>query len=220
MTNCNFEHWWTLPGDWIEPPNERGKGWSAVLRAPNDGRPLYVKRQFNYFCRTLRHPLGWPTASRERHYLDRLDQLGIDVPVPVFHGVRKTERGIEAVLVTEELTGYTDLGTLSSLDPARRAEVAHALGTVLGRLHRARLQHSCLYDKHVMVRLDDGQPPRIALIDLEKMRPCLTRRNAARRDLDQLHRRQRIFSPEDWQVLLNAHAQAMRTDSPSRAPAV
>ena len=214
MIDLNFEHWWTRPGDWVEPPNERRNGWSGMLRTPDNGRTLYVKRQLNHLCRTFRHPIGWPTASRERHYLVRLHSLGIEAPVPVFHGVRQTEHGIEAVLVTEELTGYTDLGTLSSLDPARRAEVARALGTVLGRLHRARLQHSCLYDKHVMVRLDDGQPPRIALIDLEKMRPCLTRRGAARHDLDQLHRRQQIFSPEDWQVLLNAHTQAMRTGSP------
>lgn len=205
MAENSFEHWWTLPGQWVEPPNERRNGWSGMLRAVDQGRTLYVKRQRNHMCRTLRHPAGWPTASRESHYLDLLQSLGIGAPRPVFHGVRETSEGTEAVLVTEELTGYVALGDLTDLSPQCRAAVARELGTTLGRLHRARLQHSCLYDKHVMVRLEEGDAPRIALIDLEKMRSRLTRRRAARRDLEQLHRRQQIFSEEDWQTLIAAH---------------
>lgn len=212
MTERDFAYWWDIPGDWVEPPNDRRGGWSGMLRVPDGGRMLYVKRQRNHLCRTLRHPFGWPTASRERQYLDRVRSLGLLAPVPVFHGVRKAQEGIEAVLVTEELKGFRDLSEQSDLVPEARRLLASALGDRLGILHRARLQHSCLYAKHIMVNWQDGKPL-IALIDLEKMRLHLSREAAARRDLEQLRRRQNLFDDADWEVLLRAHASQMRAGS-------
>ena len=209
MTGEDFSYWWNIPGDWVEPPNERRDGWSGMLRVKRDECLLYVKRQRNHMCRTLRHPFGWPTASREWHYLQRLRGLGILAPVPLFHDVRLTPKGQEAVLVTEELAGFAALDTFAGLDAERKAILAEAIGTRLGMLHRSRLQHSSLYDKHVMIRWDEGRPE-VALIDLEKMRPRLTRRAAASHDLEQFRRRQKVFGDSEWRILELAHARSMR----------
>jgi hypothetical protein len=79
------------------------------------------------------------------------------------------------------------------------------IGSCLGVLHRAALQHSCLYDKHVMVRWN-GDQPEVALIDLEKMRKRLRAPAAAKHDLEQLRRRQSVLDGAAWAVLLQAHA--------------
>ncbi|HRQ56105.1 MAG TPA: lipopolysaccharide kinase InaA family protein [Azoarcus taiwanensis] len=208
MTKGDFAYWWSAPGEWVEPPNERRNGWSGMMRVPDGERTLYVKRQRNHMCRTWRHPLGWPTASREWSYLHRLRQLGVPAPAPVFHDVRRTPEGVEAVLVTEELVGFRALDDQHDLDPTHRAALASEIGRMLGRLHGARLQHSSLYGKHIMVRWD-GERPQAALIDLEKMRPRLTRRLAADHDLEQLARRQQVLKGEDWSTLVRAHAESM-----------
>lgn len=205
MAEQDFGYWWNVPGEWVEEPNRRRSGWSGMMRAVVDGRSYYVKRQLNHRCYTLAHPFGWPTASREWQYLNQLRSLGIGAPVGVFHAARNTAEGVEAVLVTEELTGFADLAALEGLEPACKLALAQAVGELLGRLHRARLQHSSLYNKHVMAKAA-GEGFEVALIDLEKMRPRLTAGMAARHDLEQLKRRQHTFDEAQWAVLLRAHA--------------
>ncbi len=203
-TPDSFDYWWNVPGEWVEPPNERRNGWSGMLRVQTNDGLLYVKRQRNHLCRTLLHPFGWPTTSREWHYLHRLRQLGLNVPEPVFHAVRSQGADTEAVLVTRNLLGFTALDAQLDLDGEQRERLADALGADLARMHQARLQHSCLYDKHIMVRWQDATPT-VALIDLEKMRPRLWSRSAARHDLKQLRRHQRIFREQEWARLLHAY---------------
>lgn len=206
----DFAYWWSLPGDWVEAPNERRNGWSGMIRAHVNGRTYYIKRQRNHSCRTLGHPFGWPTASREWHYLSRLHEFGLPVPTPRYHGTRRTAEGLEAVLVTDELNGFTDLDAQEALDAAQRTRLAATVGTMVGRLHRARLQHGCLYGKHIMVRWQ-GETPEVALIDLEKMRARLRRSTAVEHDLDQLARHQAIWSADEWAVLLAAHRRGLST---------
>lgn len=204
----DFEHWWTVPGEWVETPNERRDGWSGVIRALTDHSLCYVKRQRNHLCRTFSHPLGWPTASREAHFLDAVRNLGLRVPETVYHGVRKYSRGTEAVLATRALVGFTALSEHTALTGPQRETLATEMGRVLGVLHRARLQHGCLYDKHVMVRWQGDQPD-IALLDLEKMRRRFSAEAAAKRDLDQLRRHQSILSPAEWDTMLASHRQTI-----------
>lgn len=203
-----FGYWWNVPGDWVEAPNERRSGWSGVLRVRHRGRIVFVKRQRNHLCRSLFHPLGRPTVSREYANLHRLNALGITVPVPLYHGLFRGPAGVEAVLVTDELRGFAPLAAQRELSVGRRAVLASSIGRVLGRLHRSRLQHGCLYDKHVMVRWQ-AQRPEIALIDLEKMRRRATRIAAARHDLDQLWRHQTLWSELEWRLLEQSHAEAL-----------
>lgn len=212
MSDRDFGYWWNVPGDWVEPPNERRNGWSGMLRVRDGGTLYYVKRQRNHLCRTVAHPLGWPTASREWYYIDQLRRIGLHVAEPVFHGVSTGPEGKDAVLVTRELAGFTALSELTSLDHGQRITLARALGHSLGVMHRARLQHSSLYDKHIMVRWHADRPE-IALIDLEKMRRRPSRRAAARHDLEQLRRRQGILGDEEWAVLEDAHERGLQGDS-------
>ena len=206
----DYDGWWDAPGQWVEEPNVRRSGWSGMMRLRIGDTLYYIKKQCNHLCRTLDHPFGWPTASREHLNLGRLQALGIVVPTPVFHGARRTAEGHEAVLVTEELAGFASIDTLQVLDPVQKRSLAVECGRVLGIMHRAGWQHSCLYDKHIMVRWD-GLQPTIALIDLEKLRKPLLPGKAARHDLDQLKRHQFIWTDEDWQALLAAHASSGAT---------
>ena len=62
-----FDRWWNTAGDWVEAPNVRRGGESGVQRLQlPDGTLAYVKRQVGHLYRSLRHPLGRPTALRER----------------------------------------------------------------------------------------------------------------------------------------------------------
>ncbi len=208
VASGDFTYWWSLPGEWVEEPNERRSGWSGMIRAHVNGRTYYIKRQRNHSCHTLGHPFGWPTASREWHYLSRLRKLGLAVPTPRYHGTRRTAEGLEAILVTDELHGFTALNAQETLNAAQRTQLATTIGTMVGRLHRAHLQHGCLYGKHIMVRWQNDTPE-VALIDLEKMRVRLHRGTAIQRDLDQLIRHQTIWSADDWAVLLAAHQRSL-----------
>lgn len=209
-------YWWNVDGEWVEPANERRGGWSGVLRVRHHGMLVYVKRQRNHLCRTLRHPFGWPTTSREYVYLRRLQKIGIAAPVPLFHSSVERDGGVESLLVTEALADFEPLPVRQGLDAACRSSLALTVGHVLGKLHRARLQHSCLYDKHVMVRWR-SLAPEVALLDLEKMRTRATRSAAATHDLDQLRRHQDLWNRPEWNLLRASHREALNSPSGSRA---
>jgi hypothetical protein len=203
----DFAAWWAAAGEWVEEPNQRRSGWSGMMRLHQNDQTYYVKKQCNHLCRTLRHPFGWPTVSREHDNIRRLQALGITVPQPVFHGSRRTAEGYEGLLVTEELAGFTDLAAQEHRSPAEKSRLAVAVGHMLGRMHRHNLQHSCLYDKHIMVRWQDGEPT-VALIDLEKLHPAWLPGKAARHDMEQLQRHQKIWQAADWALLEEAHRTA------------
>lgn len=201
-------HWWSVTGDWVEPPNIRRRGWSGVVRARSGNITCYVKRQHNHLCHSLTHPFGWPTACREGHFLRVVRKLGVHVPEVLFLGHRVSGNEHEAILVTRALDGYEPLSAQTRLEQENALMLAQAVGQALGALHHARLQHGCLYDKHIMVRWTGTQPD-VALLDLEKMRRRLTRSAAARRDLTQLQRHQQVFDDAAWRVLTQAHHHAM-----------
>ncbi len=204
----DFEGWWDAPGSWVEEPNQRRNGWSGMMRYTIGSQMYYIKKQCNHLCRSLGHPMGWPTASREYENILRLQALGLHAPEPVFHANRRTSSGFEAVLVTKELAGFAALDSQTDLEESAREVLAREIGRVLGIMHRARLQHSCLYDKHIMVRWADARPE-IALIDLEKLRRPLIFWRAAKHDLDQLKRHQFIWSENQWKLLLESHASSL-----------
>ena len=203
----DFDYWWQLEGEWVEEPNQRRNGWSGMMRTRVGEEVFYVKKQCNHLYRSLRHPFGWPTTCREHQNIQRLLALGIKVPEPVFNGIGCAEEGFRGLLVTKELTGYVPLDTQTALTTEQRAQLAKAVGQVIGRMHQAHWQHSCLYDKHIFVRWQNGKPD-VALIDLEKLRRPVLFWRAAAHDLDQLSRHQAIWSDEEWTLLLTAHGEA------------
>lgn len=210
---AGFDYWWAVRGEDVEPANIRRDGESGVQRLQMDDGVVYVKRQRNHLFRSLRYPLGLPTVMREKAAIIALSRLGIVVPELVFAEARRTKAGWEAVLVTRELSGYTDLaawyaqGGRERLGEALHTQFLQQLGSTIGLLHRHHWQHTCLYPKHVFVTTGSRDAlPAIALLDLEKARRRLSAARCARRDLDQLRRHSPLWNEQDWQALLAGHS--------------
>lgn len=220
-----FRTWWNLPGDPVEPPNHCRGGMSgvAVCHPPEftESRSrLYLKRQINHVYRNWQHPIcGIPTAAREAQFLDHMQRLGLRVPLKIHFAVCKAAGDQYAVLATEALEGYLSLQELYS-DPAHTvvirdadAPIRLALAQYLAKMHHARLQHGCLYPKHVFVRLHDrpdGVKADIALIDLEKMRWRFSRDQASARDLAQFQRHQEFWPDAAWKQFIREYQNALR----------
>ena len=209
---ADFDGWWHIPEQWVEEPNRRRNGWSGMIRLRIKDTTYYVKKQCNHLNRSLQHPTGWPTVSREYQNIVLLNQLGIKTPNPVFHGIRHSRDGFEAILVTEELVGFRSLDHLNDLTPEQKTALAGETGRILGIMHRAHLQHSCLYDKHIMARWL-GNTPEVALIDLEKLRKPFLFWRAGPHDMDQLSRHQTLWGTEDWQALMQAYEQSINAQT-------
>ncbi|MDZ5435573.1 lipopolysaccharide kinase InaA family protein [Pseudomonas fluorescens] len=207
-----FDYFWNQRGEWVEEPNIRRGGESGVERVvSSDGQMLYAKRQTGHTYRSLLHPVGRPTVLRERDALIGVGQLGVGVPEIVFCGAQRDPvHKWRALLVTKSLDGFLELehwyaaGERERHGEALHDRVLKELAENLARMHKGRWQHSCLYTKHVFVRVTgEGEAAKveIALIDLEKCRQRLSARQAAIHDLKQL-RRHSSFSPTDWEKLV------------------
>lgn len=105
-----FDQWLALPGEWVEPPNIRRGGESGVKRVLTaSGGVLYCKQQVAHTYYSLRYPLGYPTAMRERDVLRACLALKVTVPVTVYAHCRKVAGVWQALLVTEALEGFSSL---------------------------------------------------------------------------------------------------------------
>lgn len=210
--SLDFDYWWQVQGESVEPANIRRNGESGVDRLHTDSGVLYVKRQRNHLFRSLRYPFGFPTFMREKFAAQALQKFDIQVPEIVFADARKVAGEWQAVLVSKELTGYCDLecwynkGGRERLGEQQHQQFLLKLGRQLGMLHSHRWQHTCLYPKHIFVTPGDAtQLPDIALLDLEKARRRLLASDAARRDLAQLRRHSQMWNDQDWKTLLSGH---------------
>ncbi|MFJ4142224.1 lipopolysaccharide kinase InaA family protein [Pseudomonas sp. NPDC089734] len=207
-----FSHFWSQRGEWVEEPNCRRGGESGVQRLYSaEGAMLYSKRQTGHIYRSWLYPFGRPTVLREFDAIEALRQVGVGVPEVVFCGAeRDANREWQALLVTKALDGFEDLNQwYAKGGRERHGELAHELllqeiGATLARMHLARWQHSCLYGKHIFVRISgEGAQARVdvALLDLEKARRRWTAYGAAQHDMKQL-RRHSSFESADWQKLV------------------
>lgn len=202
-----FDTLWQMDAPWFEPPNQARGGWSGVCRIElnrPDGTQvaLFLKRQENYRTRTLRHPFsGEATLAREWRNLCRFQAQGVPVAPPVAYALRQTATGLQVVLLTEALDGFLPLTELLEHWPAAwpvagRAQLADQVAQVVRRMHVCGLRHNCLYPKHIMVKLVEGNFI-VRLLDLEKAHwtPLIIR--TAIRDLDQLNRYTRACTDAD-----------------------
>lgn len=208
----SFDLHWRRQGVWVEAPNVRRGGESGVQRLfADNGQMIYVKRQVGHLYRSWLYPLGRPTVLRERDALIALSGLNVNAPKVLFCGTQRDEHNQwRALLVTESLDGFEEFDVwVQNGGRERHGEEAYelllqTLAQNLARMHRGRWQHSCLYSKHVFVRVveEGGQPQaEVALLDLEKCRKRLTAYKAAAHDMKQL-RRHSSFSTSDWRKLL------------------
>jgi len=207
-----FSYFWNQRGEWVEEPNLRRGGESGVQRVLSEnGRLLYIKRQTGHIYRSWLYPFGRPTVLRERDALEGLRQLEVGVPKMVFCGAERDKNGQwRALLVTAALEGFEEIDKwYAAGGPERYGDKLHEqllglLARNLARMHRGRWQHSCLYMKHIFVRIvGEGASarPEVALLDLEKSRRRLTAYGAAQHDMKQL-RRHSSFSTADWSKLV------------------
>jgi len=207
-----FAYFWSLRGEWVEEPNLRRGGESGVQRVMSaNGGLLYIKRQTGHIYRSWLHPFGRPTVLRERDALDGLRQLNVGVPALVYAGAeRDSNKQWRALLVTAALDGFDEIDNWYAADGRERyGEALHErmlqeIALNLARMHLGRWQHSCLYSKHVFVRVTgEGADANVevALLDLEKCRRRWTANSAAQHDMKQL-RRHSSFSATDWQKLV------------------
>ncbi|WP_077048750.1 lipopolysaccharide kinase InaA family protein [Pseudomonas sp. KK4] len=207
-----FDYFWNQRGEWVEEPNVRRGGESGVQRVMgSDGQLIYVKRQTGHIHRTLLHPFGRPTVLRERDALTGVSKLGVRVPEIVFCGAQRDPvHKWRALLVTKSLDGFQEIeqwyagGGRERYGEAVHDRVLKDLAENLARMHKGRWQHSCIYIKHVFVRVTgEGEAAKVevALIDLEKCRQRLTAGQAAAHDMKQL-RRHSSFNSADWGKLV------------------
>ncbi|WP_202368910.1 lipopolysaccharide kinase InaA family protein [Pseudomonas sp. MWU318] len=207
-----FDYYWNQRGEWVEEPNVRRGGESGVQRVVGrDGQLLYAKRQTGHIYRSWLHPFGRPTVLRELDALTGVSRLGVRVPQIVFCGAQPDPQyKWRALLVTKSLDGFDELekweaaGGRAQYGEAVYERVLKDLAENLARMHKGRWQHSCIYIKHVFVRVTgegDSAQVEVALIDLEKCRQRLTAYRAAAHDMKQL-RRHSSFSDTDWKKLV------------------
>ncbi|BBP57718.1 lipopolysaccharide kinase InaA family protein [Pseudomonas sp. St316] len=208
----SFDYFWSLQGEWVEEPNVRRGGESGVQRITSkDGELLYAKRQTGHIYRSWLHPFGRPTVLREQDALLALPRLNVRVPELVFCGaLPDPDHQWRALLVTRALEGFEEIehwyagGGRERHGEAVHDQILRELAENLARMHRGRWQHSCIYIKHVFVRVTgegEAAKPEVALLDLEKCRRRLTARRAASHDMKQL-RRHSSFSDADWKKLV------------------
>ena len=222
-----FESLWSLEADWFEPPNHRRGGWSGVARVAlqmPDGEQafIFLKRQENHIRKTWRHPFrGEPTFRAEARNLRLLNTRGIAAPQMVCYAERRSSSGWKVILATLELEGYLPMDRLiedwrqqdwSGARALRRALIPE-VADLLRRFHALKQAHNALHAKHIFIDPDNCTA---CLIDLEKMRPRLTRHQAMLRDLDTLNRRTRYISRTDRLRFLLAYLEKNRLDPEAR----
>lgn len=214
-----FNGLWELKADWFEPPNERRGGWSGVARIELDlpggaKEAVFLKRQKNHTRRTLRSPIsGEPTFAGEIKNILLLRQAGVPTMEPLYYGQRKVEGKWRAILVTRELVGFSSMNEVTdqwrksgwNKTSLCRRQLIRKLATTIRNMHEHKLVHNSLHPKHVFVRLVEGRPPEVVLIDLEKMRRAVSVKSAMLRDLDSLNRRAYAFGYVDRMRFLNSY---------------
>lgn len=196
----SFEALWELDKDnWFEPPNYRRGGWSGVVRtsiALPDGQMawVFIKRQENHFFRSWRNFFR-PTATFEREFRNILNfrKLGVPTLEPVYYCQKTVDGKVRAIVVTRELTGYRPFDAecyrpIKQVDKGRRRQLVTTVARTLRGMHDARLQHNCLYLKHIFVKEGPGDAVDARLIDLEKAKWRPIRSIITTRDLYSLSR--------------------------------
>ncbi|BBP62934.1 MULTISPECIES: lipopolysaccharide kinase InaA family protein [Pseudomonas] len=204
----SFDALWARQLDAVDEPNTSGEGWSSVFRLDLEGQGYYLKRQNNYLTRTLSHPFGEPSFSREFRNISRYRELGIPALQAVFYGQRKVDGQVRAILLTRALDGWDDLDSLlqrwPSLTAAQRTTILQACGQLARRLHGMRQVHGCFYPKHIFLQAT-ASGYQAQLIDLEKTRPLLFGLRDRVKDLEPLLRRASVWNEGEVRQLLSTY---------------
>ncbi|MCP4040373.1 MAG: hypothetical protein GY731_00245, partial [Gammaproteobacteria bacterium] len=135
-----------------------------------------------------------------------------------------------AILVTEELTGYFPLEVLqqrwqqASGQSGKRLklELIRQLAPLVRGMNSVRLQHGCLYPKHIFVLVTENSSSGlqeigdIRLIDLEKARRRFLATSCTRRDLGALNRHSQGLTLGDRMQFLKTYLRESHLGSNGR----
>ena len=184
-----FEAIWSKELPSFEEPNFRRNGKSGVAKHTIDNgdggkMTIFIKRQQNHNYKSWTHPVqGLPTFDREYKSIQRLRKLQIPTVQPLYYGVRKTDSGIQAILITLALDEFHPVIEWDKFKGKNEGSVIKQIAIVLSKMHSHKIQHGSLYDKHVFANVDkDSGEVKIKLIDLEKSRYTISRQKAALND--------------------------------------
>lgn len=216
----DFDALWKLEAQWFEEPNHRRGGWSGVsrceLKLPQGGTcAIFLKRQENHKARLWSHPIhGAPTFLREFQHIMHYRNCGIPALEPVYFAMRNMNGDERAILITEELTGYTSLEDrvqqwLKQGAPARqeRRRMLEAIAGLLRGMHDHLIQHNCFFPKHVFTRVNADGSVDVRVIDLEKSRWRPFRVFCSIRDLYTFHHHSQCWSLTDRMWFFRAYLQ-------------
>lgn len=210
----SFQSLWEVKGLFIEDPNFCRGGWSGIvlheIRLQN-GKPLkiIIKRQENHAFRSILHPLrGTPTFFREYKNICRLEKCNIPTLQPLFYGERTAKDNMQAILAVRFLEGYRNLDDVLTgaygKETAELKDITDPVAGMVAQVHSFRLQHSCLYGKHIFVKPAGNGPADVRLIDLEKMHSGLSRFSVAVHDLGALFRHA-PWPGDSWKLFLQSY---------------
>jgi tRNA A-37 threonylcarbamoyl transferase component Bud32 len=210
-----FDALWALPLTAVDEANVGRGGWSQVFRLDLGDQGFYLKRQANYLTRSLAHPLGEPTVTREFRNIRRYQQLAVPALEASYFAERRQAGEWQAMLLTRALDGWSELGAWLAqwpvLNADRRAALLNACGRLARQLHAAGLVHGCFYPKHIFLQRE-GEGFQARLIDLEKTRRAWFGQRDKVRDLEPLLRRAKVWSEVDIRGFLAAYLQAPASD--------
>lgn len=194
-----FESLWNIQLETVDEPNTERGGLSQVSRLEIGGRPYFLKRQVNHLTCTVSAPFGEPTFAYEFRNIRRYKQLNIPTLDVAFFGVRHQGNDKQAILLTHELTGWTDLTTYLAQWDQLQPETSHAIisscGKLLKRLHHHKILHGCFYPKHIFLKQNNEQFE-TCLIDLEKSRRLWNFNGDRVKDIETLIRRVKHYWSE------------------------
>lgn len=188
----SFEDFWALDLNPVDEPNNSRNGWSNVCRWEVGGELFYVKRQVNYFIRTLSHPLlGEPTLTREVANVAFYEAHHIPCMEVAYYESDKSR----AICITRALVDHEDLTDCwSNLHSDIQQAVIKRSAHILSDLHKLSWSHRSFYTKHIFVNLNwqpGSDEELIRLIDLEKTRRFFWPFRDDYRDLNAFARRVR-----------------------------
>jgi len=223
LLQCNnlhtFSDVWNVQADWFEPPNASRGGWSGACRvllktAVGGSLAVFLKRQQNHCTRSLRAPLGMPTFRREFNNIETLRRVGVPAVPALYYGEETIDDNSCAAIITVALDTYSSLDAWwpSHDDPVQRQQVMDGIAHWTAQLSRRRLQHGCLYSKHIFIRNTGAAAITVndlSLIDLESMRRRFTINRAARMNRDQLLRRTPVLNDAEHGYLDRALSRAL-----------
>lgn len=196
---------------WVEEPNQRRGGWSGVVRivlrdAAGKDRVVFLKRQSKHKYYSIGSPFkNRPTFEREFRNIIRFNRHQIPTVTPIYYG----QRGDDAILMTEELTGYRPLKDWFEQweqngfpQLALRNRIINELARVVGKIHQNHYKHCCLVFKHVFLKLENDEV-KISIIDLEKLRYWFSKQYCTLIDLDSLFRTRidKIRATDKWRFI-------------------